>query len=198
MATRAYIQSSPQLESETLIILKKNSHRFHLYHATCYHYVILGPVAMKPYTTRKMGRASSCNFTLFAACLWLSCGVLSWLPPESQPYEGHQMLASEYWTAQNKRKNLEKIKCHLSRINSPVVGCKQLSIYFTCAPCRTRISIPLLSTDISAASSTSPSDDRTSRSGLEKIAFNSCMKCIIIFHCRNQMTQLTCCDHYTM
>lgn len=43
----------------------------------------------------------------------------------------------------------------------------------TCAPWRTRISIPLLSIDIRAASSTSLSADSSSFRGFENITFNS-------------------------
>lgn len=47
----------------------------------------------------------------------------------------------------------------------------------TCAPWRTRISIPLLSIDIKAASSTSVSVHMSSLRGFEKIALSSCSKC---------------------
>uniref|UniRef100_J3L9K4 Uncharacterized protein n=1 Tax=Oryza brachyantha TaxID=4533 RepID=J3L9K4_ORYBR len=49
--------------------------------------------------------------------------------------------------------------------------------YCTCAPCRTRISIPLLSIDIRAASSTSPSVDKSSFKGFEYIALSSFKLC---------------------
>lgn len=43
----------------------------------------------------------------------------------------------------------------------------------TCAPCRTLISVPLLSTDMKAASSISISVDNISLSDFENIAFSS-------------------------
>lgn len=46
---------------------------------------------------------------------------------------------------------------------------------FTCAPWRTRTSVPLLSIEMSAASSTSISVDKSFFKGFEKIAFSACI-----------------------
>lgn len=50
---------------------------------------------------------------------------------------------------------------------------KDSSMVGTWAPWRTRISTPLLSIDIRAASSTSASLDKSSFRGFEKVAFSS-------------------------
>lgn len=131
--------------------------------------------------------ASFCNLLHFICCLSLIILCSAFLASSR---------VSTLWGTSNA--SLWILNCteeqiqELCQESSLMVDRKPLSIYYTCAPWRTRMSIPLLSTDIRAASSTSPSDDRTSRSGLEKIAFNSCMKCIRIFYCRNLWVGVAC------
>ena len=144
-----------------MLIIKRQT-SFSLVRATCYITLssLLGPVAMKSYTIRKMHKAQllqpSSHYLLLVFHYYLVECFLGF-PPKSQPFEGHQMLASEYWTARE-NKIQEFGGKQMSLCQDPIASWLIISIYFTCAPCRTRISIPSLSTDIRAAASTSPSD----------------------------------------
>lgn len=100
-------------------------------------------------------------------CLYLLVsGALIWLLLVFQPNALLQRISSECWTAGGVGGRWENLRSWRKRVQNKMC---------TCAPWRTRMSVPLLSIDIRATSSTSASCDRRSFRGFEKSAFSSCI-----------------------
>lgn len=97
------------------------------------------------------------------------------------------MILSVYWTAEQRKMDMEG----LLYLQCAFWKGKRQCIY-TCAPCRTRTSVPLLSIDMRAASSTSLSADKSFFKGFENIELSSCSQWIQI---NNSNVHLNWCSY---